>query len=114
MDNDGQIKFSNVPVEVELEKHVRADTEFRDWVRPHIPSIQKADLIRFGADPGSMMNGAFAVAAEATIDQNQRGQLEITVDLLDNPMSLLRTLLIIPLPMLVAGALWVRDIAKLS
>ncbi|MBN2187655.1 MAG: hypothetical protein JW732_09465 [Dehalococcoidia bacterium] len=37
-----------------------------------------------------------------------------TIDLIDKPTNLLRTLLIIPLPMLVAGALWVRHIAKLS
>ena len=37
-----------------------------------------------------------------------------TVDLIDRPMNLLKTFLIIPLPMLVAGVLWVRHIAKLS
>ena len=37
-----------------------------------------------------------------------------TIDLIDRPMDLLKTFLIIPLPMLVAGVLWVRHIAKLS
>ena len=35
-----------------------------------------------------------------------------TIDLINRPMNLLRTLLIIPLPMLVAGVLWVLHATK--
>jgi len=37
-----------------------------------------------------------------------------TINLIDRPMNLLRVFLVYPLPMLVAGVLWVLHIAKLS
>ena len=37
-----------------------------------------------------------------------------TIRLIDRPMNLLRTFLILPLPMLVAGVLWVLHVIKLA